>query len=102
MSTVISVENVSKRYRLGEAKRDQLVTDFRRWWTKLQLSRGSKQNARAEAASLEKGDFWELKDVSFQVEEGSTMALVGVGILSKVTNQVLRRAFERRFGFCGD
>ncbi len=82
---VISVENVSKRYRLGETNRHQLVTDFRRWWTKLQLSRKSARNAPAEAEPVEEGDFWALKDISFEVKAGSAMALVGVNGAGKST-----------------
>ncbi len=85
MSIVISVENVSKRYRLGETNRHQLVTDFRRWWTKLNLSRESARNAPAEAEPVEEGDFWALKDISFEVKAGSAMALVGVNGAGKST-----------------
>lgn len=107
MSIVISVENVSKRYRLGETNRDQLVTDFRRWWAKLQLSRKFAQNG-SEGEPVEEGDFWALKDVSFDVKAGSAMALVGVNgagkstllkIISRITAPTIGKVrFKGRIG----
>ena len=34
MSLAISVQNVSKLYRLGEISRGQLLADIHRWWMK--------------------------------------------------------------------
>jgi ABC-type polysaccharide/polyol phosphate transport system ATPase subunit len=59
MSAAITVENVSKMYRLYH-ERNQAV--------KAALVRG--RRARYE-------EFWALQDVSFEIEEGSTFGLVG-------------------------
>ena len=34
MSLAISIQNVSKLYRLGEISRGQLLADLHRWWVK--------------------------------------------------------------------
>ncbi len=77
MSLAISVENVSKVYRLGEIDRSQLVGDIRRWGSGLfRRDRGP----AAEFASVDESvpnQFWALEDVSFQIGEGETVAVIG-------------------------
>ena len=95
MSTVISVENVSKAYRLGQIGGGTLKEDFARWWAKLCgkpdpfLKIGEEHHARKIGEQ-----FWALDDVSFQVKQGEVLGIIGrngagkstlLKILSKVT-----------------
>lgn len=64
---VISVEGLSKEYRLGTLGRRTLATDLERWWAR----RRGKEEARGG------GRFLALKDVSFDVARGDVVGLIG-------------------------
>ena len=85
MSVAISVQNISKLYRLGETDRNQLLADFHRWWTMRRMPQTANGNSRAESEPNEEGDFWALQDVSFDIEEGNTIGIIGVNGAGKST-----------------
>jgi lipopolysaccharide transport system ATP-binding protein len=95
MSTVISVENLSKSYRLGAISGGTLREDLTRLWAKVRkkadptLKIGQEHHARHVNQ-----EFWALQDVSFKVDEGEVLAIIGrngagkstlLKILSRVT-----------------
>lgn len=95
MSTVIKVENISKLYQLGTVGTGTLSHDLNRWWAKV---RGKEDPAMLITDSMEVGSAyrynWALKDVSFEVEQGKAIGIIGkngagkstiLKILSKVT-----------------
>lgn len=95
MTTVISVEYLSKAYRLGQIGTGTFTHDLNVWWAKLR----GKPNPLARIGDADHGnrdgeEVWALKDVSFQVEQGEVLGIIGrngagkstlLKILSRVT-----------------
>jgi lipopolysaccharide transport system ATP-binding protein len=76
MSVVISIENVSKLYKLGTIGTGTLSRDLNSWWAKM---RGRPDPQMVIGTEDRKdGDFiWALRDVSFKVEQGELLGIIG-------------------------
>lgn len=95
MPTAISIEHVSKAYRLGTIGSKTLSADISRWWASARglpdpmLKIGQEHRARRVGQV-----FWALEDVNVAVEQGDVVGIIGrngagkstlLKILSQVT-----------------
>jgi lipopolysaccharide transport system ATP-binding protein len=111
MSTVIEVDDLWKKYRLGIIGTGTLRHDFERWWHRVrgkpdphskvdQMAKAESRNTKVESPNGESdGDLgddemWALRGVSFEVKQGEILGVIGrngagkstmLKILSRVT-----------------
>jgi lipopolysaccharide transport system ATP-binding protein len=95
MTTAISVENLSKSYHLGQIGTGTFSNDLKVWWAK----KLGKPNPLLKIGETDHGnrdgeEIWALKDVSFTVQQGEVLGIIGrngagkstlLKILSRVT-----------------
>jgi lipopolysaccharide transport system ATP-binding protein len=88
MSKVVKVENLSKAYQLGQFSTGTLSADIHRWWS---LKRGKEDpylkigetNNRSVKGSSD--IVWSLKDINFDIEQGSAVGIIGKNGAGKST-----------------
>ena len=87
-NTVISVENLSKRYRLGMVGANTLREDVLGWWYKATGKEDPYLN-KGEAndrTSIGQSQFvWALRDINFNVNQGEVLGIVGKNGAGKST-----------------
>lgn len=94
-NTVISVENLSKTYRLGQIGTGSLSYDLKVWWAKMRgMPNPLLKIDDADHGNREGEEILALQDVSFNVEQGEVLGIIGrngagkstlLKILSRVT-----------------
>jgi lipopolysaccharide transport system ATP-binding protein len=91
LKTVISIKDLSKQYLLGSRGTGTFVHDFNRWILK---KTGKEDPYLKIGQSTNQQEFWALKNVSFELNEGDILGVVGkngagkstlLKLLSKIT-----------------
>jgi lipopolysaccharide transport system ATP-binding protein len=88
---VISVENLSKIYHLGQIGTGFLTRDLQVWWAKMlgkpnpMLKIGKSPSSVSVHPSADGDILWALKDISFKVLQGEALGIIGRNRAGKST-----------------
>lgn len=101
-NTVIKLQNVKKKYRLGAIGGETLSGDIQSWWAK---KRGKEDPNRMVGINSEDDFFWALNGINLEIKKGERIGIIGrngagkstlLKILSRVTSPT-----EGRIEICG-
>lgn len=81
--TVIKIENLKKRYRLGLIGSGTLSEDLQSWWARIRKKEDPNLKLGTQASDA-KG-FWALNGIDLEVKRGETLGIIGANGAGKST-----------------
>jgi len=97
----ISVENLSKQFRLGTLSREVFMEELRAKWCQFALGAPKTTTLDPQPSASSSRNFWALQDINFEIKEGETVGIIGrngagkstlLKILSRITAPTTGRA----------
>ena len=81
--TVIKIDNLKKKYRLGLIGGGTLTADLQSWWARVRKKEDP--NLKIGEDAVEKKEFWALNGINLEVKKGETLGIIGANGAGKST-----------------
>ncbi|MBQ9135763.1 MAG: ABC transporter ATP-binding protein [Lachnospiraceae bacterium] len=81
--TVIKIDNLKKKYRLGLIGGGTLTADLQSWWAKVRKKEDP--NLKIGEEAVERKEFWALNGINLEVKKGETLGIIGANGAGKST-----------------
>lgn len=81
--TVIKIENLKKKYRLGMIGSGTLTADLQSWWAK--KTGKEDPNRKIDEKEQTNKEFWALNGINLEVKAGETLGIIGANGAGKST-----------------
>lgn len=81
--TVIKIENLKKRYRLGLIGSGTLTEDLQSWWARVRKKEDP--NLKIGEKVSDAKEFWALNGINLEVKRGETLGIIGANGAGKST-----------------